>query len=141
MRIHYPHTAHHIAHPLPSLAISVWFIKHALCGDIVTIVNPALDTYFQCCVAEAGILARAAVSVSTITIWRPSPGRHQSPAAGRSAWHSWVSWSHLLSLQSTHLAAERHIFTETITIHHCALLHSLYSLTHPNQCSRWRWKY
>ena len=51
----------------------------------------------------------------------------------------------LLSLQSTHLAADSHIFTKTITIYriyHCgALLHSLYSLTHPNQCSRWRWKY
>ena len=34
----------------------------------------------------------------------------------------------LLSLQSTHLAAERHIFTETITIYHCALLPAVFTL-------------
>ena len=44
--------------PEPSLTISVWFIKHALCGDIVTIVNPPFGSYFQCCVSEADILAR-----------------------------------------------------------------------------------
>ena len=95
--------------PEPSLTISVWFIKHALCGDIVTIVNPPFGSYFQCCVSEADILARAAVSVSasTISIWRLSAhlaasSRQQQVGQPGSAGHI----CSLLSLQSTHLAAE-----------------------------------